>query len=591
MTDDTRESSGDEASSQGEEGGKVPARTEPPSEGTPSRETDRLQTGDFPLDDYRERSESDYESEEYYTRARRAGDDAPPPRWRDRRSRAVGWRSRDVVRAMAIALGVAMFALLVWRTSQLWLVTFLGVLFGLATSSGVDGLHKRGLRFIPRGLLAAFIVFLTAGSIIGFFVWSGPTLATQLAELRTRLPQALDQIEDWAQRQGGFVSGLVLGGQPGAGSLPDTIVVAQADTEPERTPAPAIPARAPDTISATRIADSVQRSVLASRDSLLARDTTGLLDPAVDSMFLSLAETARAAAFSVAQDAVREHELQGARDMMAIAQNQRPTDAPNVSVVLPARDSTAANGESLRDRATGALQGATRYLFPFLTSTAAVLTGFVLIIFLAIYIAADPFTYKRGVLLLFPRKSRNRAREVLGAIALVLRKWLVTQLIAMVVIGTVTTIVLYVLDVKAALPLGIIAGLFEFIPNIGPVLSAVPAIAMGLVDSPEKAFSVALAYWAIQFLENQLLIPLLMQEGVDLPPALTLLAQAVLALVFGFLGLFVAVPLVAAGLVAVRMLYVEDVVGEGLDPFDREDSPELVRRLGTRGILASRARE
>src|SRR5690606_17020035 len=123
MTDDTRESSGDEASSQGEEGGKVPARTEPPSEGTPSRETDRLQTGDFPLDDYRERSESDYESEEYYTRARRAGDDAPPPRWRDRRSRAVGWRSRDVVRAMAIALGVAMFALLVWRTSQLWLVT------------------------------------------------------------------------------------------------------------------------------------------------------------------------------------------------------------------------------------------------------------------------------------------------------------------------------------------------------------------------------------------------------------------------------------------------------------------------------------
>src|SRR5690606_38863483 len=98
---------------------------------------------------------------------------------------------------------------------------------------------------------------------------------------------------------------------------------------------------------------------------------------------------------------------------------------------------------------------------------------------------------------------------------------------------------------------------------------------------------VAIAYWAIQFLENQLLIPLLMQEGVDLPPALTLLAQAVLALVFGFLGLFVAVPLVAAGLVTVRMLYVEDVAGEGLDPFDREDSPEVVR-LASRGVLAGR---
>jgi predicted PurR-regulated permease PerM len=153
----------------------------------------------------------------------------------------------------------------------------------------------------------------------------------------------------------------------------------------------------------------------------------------------------------------------------------------------------------------------------------------------------------------------------------VLRRWLVTQLIAMLVIGTVTTIAMALLRVKAAFALGVIAGLLEFIPTIGPVLSAVPAIAMGLVDSPEKALSVLLAYWGIQFLENHLLIPFLMRGGMDLPPALTLVAQALMTLVFGFLGLMVAVPLTAAALVPIKMLYVQDVVGDELAVRDEDD--------------------
>ena len=104
--------------------------------------------------------------------------------------------------------------------------------------------------------------------------------------------------------------------------------------------------------------------------------------------------------------------------------------------------------------------------------------------------------------------------------------------------------------------------------RIGPILSAVPAIAMGLVDSPEKALYVGVAYIGIQFLENHILIPMLMKGGIDLPPALTILAQALLALVFGFLGLMVAVPVLAAGMVAVKMLYVEDVVGDQLVVLD-----------------------
>jgi predicted PurR-regulated permease PerM len=160
---------------------------------------------------------------------------------------------------------------------------------------------------------------------------------------------------------------------------------------------------------------------------------------------------------------------------------------------------------------------------------------------------------------------RGRADEVLKAIGLTLRKWLITQLVAMVVIGVVTTITLTLLGIKAALPLGIIAGLLEFIPMAGPILSGIPAVAMGFLDSPQKALFVTLAYVGIQFFENHFLIPILMKEGVDLPPVLTLIGLAVMGVVFGFLGVLVAVPLLAAVMVAVKLLYVEDVVGDDVE--------------------------
>src|SRR3712207_7759612 len=138
-------------------------------------------------------------------------------------------------------------------------------------------------------------------------------------------------------------------------------------------------------------------------------------------------------------------------------------------------------------------------------------------------------------------------------------------------IGVVTTAVLLLLNVPAAVPLGILAGLLEFIPTVGPIMSAIPALAMGFVDSPEKALWVAVAYIGIQFLENHILIPILMRQGVDIPPALTIIAQALFALVFGFIGLLVAVPVLAAGLVAVKMLYVEDVVGDPVDVLSTDE--------------------
>ncbi len=200
----------------------------------------------------------------------------------------------------------------------------------------------------------------------------------------------------------------------------------------------------------------------------------------------------------------------------------------------------------------------TDFAFGIVQSAVTVAAGLVMVVFLALYIAADPDTYRHGVLLLVPLEHRERIATVLTALGAALRTWFATQLIAMVVIGVVTTIVLAIIGVRGALPLGVIAGIFEFVPNIGPMLSAIPAILMGFVDSPQQAGIVVIVYWAIQFLENNLLIPYLMKEQLDLPPALTLITQVVMAFVFGFLGLFVAIPMLSVIVVAVRSFWVED---------------------------------
>ena len=231
----------------------------------------------------------------------------------------------------------------------------------------------------------------------------------------------------------------------------------------------------------------------------------------------------------------------------------------------PATGAAPPGASPLRRTLARQLGSVTQFLFPFLSSTVEVIGALVLITFIAIYLSIDPGLYRRGLLHLVPHAARRRADEVMHAITATLRRWLLAQLAAMVMMGLVVSVSLMMLGVEAAISLGVIAGLLEFIPTIGPILAALPATAMGFLVSPEKALEVLVVFTILQQAEGNLLIPLLMKKGVELPPLITLLGQAVMAVVFGFLGLVTAVPLVACVAVAVKMLYVEDVVGDAVE--------------------------
>jgi len=227
-------------------------------------------------------------------------------------------------------------------------------------------------------------------------------------------------------------------------------------------------------------------------------------------------------------------------------------------------------GGNLRRDITRQFSGAQHSFLRMLTSTFAVTGAFLLVLFIAAYIGLDPHLYHGGVLALVPSRERDRAALALARLATTLRRWLVTQLIAMVVIGAVTIVFLLSFHVKAALPLGILAGVSKFIPIVGSIFAAIPAIAMAFIDSPHKALVVGVGYIVIQFVENHVLVPVLMKRGVNLPPAMTLGIQALMALLFGFLGLLVAVPLLAAILTIIRTMTEKEL---------REISEETTSRL------------
>ncbi|WP_439628348.1 AI-2E family transporter [Gemmata sp.] len=196
-------------------------------------------------------------------------------------------------------------------------------------------------------------------------------------------------------------------------------------------------------------------------------------------------------------------------------------------------------------------------------STALNAAGAVFVVFfIGLYLAVQPRMYFDGITRLVPLHNRDRAREVMGKIGTALRWWLMGKLVAMVFVGALVWLVLLVLGLPFALTLAVIAALLTFVPNFGPIISAVPAVLIGLLDSPTTAVWVVVLFTAIQAVESYVLTPVIQQSVVALPAALTITTQLMLGSFVGGIGVALATPLTLVALVLVRTLYVRDLLGD-----------------------------
>jgi predicted PurR-regulated permease PerM len=196
------------------------------------------------------------------------------------------------------------------------------------------------------------------------------------------------------------------------------------------------------------------------------------------------------------------------------------------------------------------------------STTAGVVGNFFIVLLLAIYLAVEPGTYTRGFTKLFPIDRRPRITQIIDTTGETLRWWLVGKIASMVFIGLLTWIGLSIIGVPLALTLGLIAGLLSFIPNFGPILSAIPAILLAFIASPVTALYVIGLYIGVQIIESNIVTPYIERMTVELPPALTVMFQIVFGVMLGAIGLVLATPLLAMVMVVVQLVYIQDVLGD-----------------------------
>jgi predicted PurR-regulated permease PerM len=192
------------------------------------------------------------------------------------------------------------------------------------------------------------------------------------------------------------------------------------------------------------------------------------------------------------------------------------------------------------------------------------LTALVLLLLTGLFLALNPALYLSGLTRMFAPELRPRVRAALEEVGRVLRGWLFGQFIAMVFVGVVTGVGLWLLGVPLALGLGILSGLLTFIPVVGAVLTVIPALLLGFAQSPATALEVAGLYLGVHVVEGYVIEPYVQSQAIALPPAVALVALVLMTSLFGLAGAALAAPIAAAVLTLTRRAYVEGYL-EGAD--------------------------
>lgn len=198
------------------------------------------------------------------------------------------------------------------------------------------------------------------------------------------------------------------------------------------------------------------------------------------------------------------------------------------------------------------------------------LANFVLVFVGAIFIAGDPGVYRRGLLLLMPQRAEDTVSQALDDASRGLRGWMMGQAVSSLVVAALTWAGLTLLGVPASGGLGLIAGLLDVIPMIGPVIAGVPAVLLAFTVSPATALWTIGVFLLVQQLQGNFLQPMIQKHAVDVPPAVLLFAVVAAGLLFGFLGVLLAAPLTVVVFVLVQRIYVRTLLGKDIKVADQD---------------------
>ncbi len=209
-----------------------------------------------------------------------------------------------------------------------------------------------------------------------------------------------------------------------------------------------------------------------------------------------------------------------------------------------------------------------------------VFLSILLLLAITLMLLANPTPYRQGFIRLFPAFYRKRVYEILDLCTEGLEGWLVGILFNMVVIAVLSFVGLLILGIPLALSQAMLAGVLTFIPNIGPTLSVLSPMAIALIEAPWKSVAVLILYIIIQQVESNILTPIVMAQQVSLLPAITLLSQLFFATFFGFLGLFLSLPLTVVGQIWFKEVIVKDVLDNWNHSFARNREIEEIKDVG-----------
>lgn len=212
------------------------------------------------------------------------------------------------------------------------------------------------------------------------------------------------------------------------------------------------------------------------------------------------------------------------------------------------------------DALTGYAGRALNWAQSFAIGVAAALTGLLLVFVAGIYLALSPGEARDGLIGLFPMDRRPRMREVMNTCGRALKGWLKAQLLAMISVGLLCGVGMWLIGVPSFVALGVLTAVLDFVPIVGPIAATIPAVLMAATVGWEEAALTLLLYFVVQQVESVLIIPLIQRKVAKLPVIITVFSVIAFGSLFGPLGVLLSAPLALTIYVLITMLYRQDVL-------------------------------